>query len=131
MHGMGLAWTMLLPQSATGRTSCLEIVGEWSKFGRLDYYSLSITNDVHFIRLVQPNWPGCLMFLEACGSPGKKARCNYRSCGNVTANVDDVMQVLHYMVQRFDRPGQAGGCVKVGGSSRQIGGRDCKTLHST
>ena len=131
MHGMGLAWTMLLPQSATGRTSCLEIIGEWSKFARLDYYSLSITNDVHFIRLMQPNWPGCLMFLEACGSPGKKARCNYRSCGNVTANVYDVVQVLHYMVQRFDRPGQAGGCVKVGGQSRQIGGHDCKTLDST
>lgn len=102
VHGMGLAWTMLLPHSAVGQSSCLEITGEWAKFGRSDYYSLSQANNVHYIRLAQPNWPGCLQV----------HRPNYRSCGNITANIADFVQVLTYMVRRFDQRDRGGGCVR-------------------
>lgn len=58
MHGMGLAWTMLLASEAGGKSSCLEITGQWKLSNRLkkrqwklsnrlDYYSLSRANGVH------------------------------------------------------------------------------------
>ena len=115
VHGMGLAWTMLLPSHEAGRTSCLEITGEWGKFARLDYYSLSAANGVHYVRLLQPNWEGCYH----C------RRCNYRSCGNVTANTSDVLHTLRYVVRRFrsatvhstrkapkHKRAEAGGCAR-------------------
>ena len=103
MHGMGLAWTMLLPSNAApGRTSCLEITGEWKLFARLDYYSMSIANEVHYVRLIQPNWPGCY----AC------KRCNYRSCGNVTMNASDIIYTLRYMAHRLERGDEQGGCAR-------------------
>ena len=102
MHGMGLAWTMLLSSSAIGRSSCLEITGEWAKFNRADYVSLSLANNVHYVRVIQKNWPGCF----AC------KRCNYRNCGNVTANATQLVEALHYMVRRFDHPGEGGGCAR-------------------
>ena len=101
MHGMGLAWTMLLPSAASGKSSTLEITGEWKSFGRTDYYALSVANNVHYVRLRQPNWPGCL-----CRG------CNYRTCGNVTAVVSDVLTTLRYQVNRFDHPGEGGGCAR-------------------
>lgn len=87
MHGMGLAWTMLLGSAAGTRSSCLEITGMWAKFNRLDYYSLSRANNVRYLRLSQPNAPECL----SC------KRCSYRTCGNITANVSQMVDKLKHM----------------------------------
>ena len=87
MHGMGLAWTMLLASEAGGKSSCLEITGQWKLFNRLDYYSLSRANGVHYMRLAQPNAAECVH----C------RRCSYRTCGNVTANATQVIEKLRAM----------------------------------
>ena len=87
MHGMGLAWAMLLASDAGGKASCLEITGQWAKFNRLDYYSLSKANGVQYIRLSMPNAPECIH----C------RRCSYRTCGNVTATVSTLIAKLRYM----------------------------------
>ena len=89
MHGMGLAWAMLLAADAGGKSSCLEITGTWSKFNRLDYYSMSRANGVHYLRLNQPNALECVH----C------KRCSYRTCGNITANATEVVAKLRVMVE--------------------------------
>lgn len=86
MHGMGLAWTMLLASEAGG-SSMLEITGVWPKFNRLDYYSLSRANGVRYVRLSQPNAPECVH----C------KRCSYRTCGNITANTTQIIDKLRLM----------------------------------
>jgi len=87
VHGMGLAWAMLLASDAGGKASCLEITGQWSKFNRLDYYSMSKANSVQYLRLAFPNAPECI----GC------RRCSYRTCGNVTANATVLIKKLRYM----------------------------------
>lgn len=88
MHGMGLAWAMLLgSQAVGGKSSCLEITGSWAKFNRLDYYSMSRANSVHYMRLSQPNAPECVH----C------KRCSYRTCGNITANASQIVAKLRVM----------------------------------
>ena len=87
MHGMGLAWAMLLASEAGGKASCLEITGMWSKFNRLDYVSMSKANGVQYLRLSMPNAPECIH----CH------RCSYRTCGNVTANVTNLIGKLIHM----------------------------------
>jgi hypothetical protein len=102
MHGMGLAWSMLLPSSVRGRSSCMEITGDWAKFSRLDYYSMAQANGVHYVRLKQPN-----------SMDGSRRRCNYRSCGNVTANVTQVVEALYYLADRIHYgQGSQGGCAR-------------------
>ena len=99
VHGMGLAWTALLAPYGQGGSSCLEITGVWSGFARSDYYSMSVANGVHFIRLKQPNAP-------ECGPLCTQGRfCNYRTCGNVTVNIADVAAKLKLMVSRMDKAG--------------------------
>ena len=88
MHGMGLAWSMLLSsEAAVGKSSCLEITGTWAKFNRLDYFSMSKANGVHYMRLSQPNAPECVH----C------RRCSYRTCGNITANASQIVDKLKLM----------------------------------
>ena len=88
MHGMGLAWAMLLASEAGGKSSCLEITGTWSKFNRLDYFSMSRANGVQYMRLSQPNAIECIH----C------RRCSYRTCGNITANASEIVSKLRVMV---------------------------------
>ena len=92
MHGMGLAWAMLLASDAGGKSSCLEITGSWSKFNRLDYYSMSRANGVHYMRLSQPNAPECVH----C------KRCSYRTCGNITASASEIVSKLRDIVKSWD-----------------------------
>lgn len=92
MHGMGLAWSMLLASDAGGRASCLEILGTWAKFNRLDYLSMSRANGVHYLQVRMPNAPECVH----CH------RCSYRTCGNVTANITTLVDKLRYMVTLWD-----------------------------
>ena len=95
MHGQGLAWSMLLAsdQANPYSSSCLEIVGKWPGFKRLDYHSNSAANSVHYVRLVQENAPECE--IRVC------KRCSYRNCGNVTVSVEAVVKVLRKMVDRL------------------------------
>ena len=93
VHGMGLAWTMLLPADARGTRSCLEILGMWPSFSRNDYYMLSKANGVYYMRMQQRTSPECI-----CNG------CNYRGCGNITANVTELSPVLQYMASRWDFP---------------------------
>jgi hypothetical protein len=95
VHGMGLAWTALLPSDESSTSSCLEIVGTWRQFSRIDYDSLSRANGVHFMRLSQPNAP-------ECGELCRGRWCSYRTCGNITANVTQVSARLRAMVARMD-----------------------------
>lgn len=90
VHGQGLAWSMLLASQPQGRSSCLEIIGHWPSFSRLDYRSTSLANNVHYLRLVQPNAPEC---------ETRCRRCNYRLCGNVTVEIATVMRTLHQMLR--------------------------------
>ena len=90
VHGMGLAWTMLLPADSLGASSCLEITGMWPSFHRHDYYMLSKANDVYYLRIQQLASPECICY-----------GCHYRMCGNITANATEVAPVLRWMVQRF------------------------------
>lgn len=91
VHGMGLAWTMLLPSDGRGRSSCLEIVGMWPSYRRHDYYMLSRANDVYYLRMQQSASPECICY-----------GCHYRACGNITANATQIIPVLRWMVSRFD-----------------------------
>ena len=93
VHGMGLAWTMLLPSDARGSSSCLEILGTWPSFQRNDYYMLSKANNVYYIRIQQRSSPECI-----CKG------CHYRVCGNVTGNLTEVVPALRYMAQRWSAP---------------------------
>ena len=97
VHGMGLAWTMLLPSDSRGLSSCLEVTGMWPSYHRMDYYMLSRANGVYYLRMQQPTSPECLC-----------VGCHYRGCGNLTANATQVAPVLRWMVRRFDldRPHQ-------------------------
>ena len=94
MHGMGLAWAMLLASDQGGQASCLEITGMWSKFNRFDYMSMSKANGVRYLRLSMPNAPECVHCY----------RCSYRTCGNVTANVSTIVNKLQYMARLWDAP---------------------------
>ena len=91
VHGMGLAWAMLLPSDSRSRSSCLEIVGMWPSYRRLDYYMLSRANGVYYMRMQQPASPECICY-----------GCHYRICGNITANATQISPVLKWMVRRFD-----------------------------
>ena len=93
VHGMGLAWTMLLNSTAGGTRTCLEILGQWPSFNRLDYYMLSQANGVYYLRLQQRSSPECV-----CKG------CHYRACGNVTANATEILPVLQLMVKRWEDP---------------------------
>ena len=93
MHGMGLAWSMLLASDAGGKASCLEILGEWAKFSRLDYVSMSHANDVMYLKVNMPNAPECVH----CH------RCSYRTCGNVTANVTKLIDRLRFQVSLWSK----------------------------
>ena len=92
VHGMGLAWSMLLASDAASGSATLEITGKWSKFNRLDYYSMSRANNVHYLRISQRNAPECL----------NCRRCSYRTCGNITANVTEIIERLRTMVTWLD-----------------------------
>ena len=93
VHGMGLAWTMLLPSDARGASSCLEILGMWPSFQRNDYYQLSKANGVYYLRMQQRSSRECICY-----------GCHYRVCGNVTVNATEVAPVLKYMVRRWEEP---------------------------
>ena len=83
---------MLLASDAGGKASCLEIIGTWSKFNRLDYLSMSRANGVHYMQVRMPNAPECVH----CH------RCSYRTCGNVTANVTSLLGKLRSMAKMWD-----------------------------
>lgn len=91
VHGMGLAWTMLLPSDARGSSSCLEILGQWPSFQRNDYYQLSRANNVYYMRIEQRTSPECFCY-----------GCHYRVCGNITADLSQIVPVLRFMVSRWD-----------------------------
>ena len=93
VHGMGLAWTLLLPSDSRKRSSCLEITGAWPSFRRNDYYMLSQANGVAYLRMQQQSSPECICY-----------GCHYRVCGNITVNATQVAVVLERMVRRLDAP---------------------------
>lgn len=86
VHGQGLAWSLMLPSG--GPRGTLEIIGQWRTFHRLDYWRTSGANGVRYMKLKQANAPECV----AC------VGCNFRTCGNITANITQVVQALHGMV---------------------------------
>jgi hypothetical protein len=93
MHGMGLAWAMLLGTEVGSTSSLLEMTGSWSKFNRLDYYSMSRANGVRYLRVAFANAPECVH----CW------RCSYRTCGNVTVNTTLLVSKLRMMASLWDK----------------------------
>ena len=90
-HGQGLAWSALLSGE---RRACLEIIGTGWHFRRPEYKAASsYYNGAKYVRLKQRS---------AEPLPDHVGKCNFRDCGNLTANVSQVVDALHRLRRYVD-----------------------------
>ena len=90
VHGQGLTWTAFLPVTDDRPCACLEIhpVG-CDHSCKSDYRDLSATNKVQYHRLIQPLANNCIP---------RYSPANWRMCGNITVNSEQVRDKLAQMV---------------------------------
>lgn len=94
VHGQGLTWTAFLPAADDRPCACLEIHPEGcSRSCKSDYRDLSAMNKVQYNRLVQPLANNC----------NAKYSANWRMCGNVTVDSEQVRDKLAQMVALVTR----------------------------
>ena len=90
VHGQGLTWTAFLPATDDRPCACLEIHPEGCVHScKTDYRDLSAMNKVQYHRLIQPLANNC--------NP-RYSPANWRMCGNITANSEQVRDKLAQMV---------------------------------
>ena len=90
VHGQGLTWTAFLPATDDRPCACLEIHPEGCVHScKTDYRDLSAMNKVQYHRLIQPLANNC--------NP-RYSPANWRMCGNITANSEQVRDQLAQMV---------------------------------
>jgi hypothetical protein len=90
VHGQGLTWTAFLPATDDRPCACLEIHPEGCSHScKSDYRDLSAMNKVQYSRLVQPLANNCIP---------RVSPANWRMCGNVTVNSEQVRDKLAQMV---------------------------------
>ena len=90
VHGQGLTWTAFLPVTDDRPCACLEIHPEGCVHScKTDYRDLSAMNKVQYHRLIQPLANNC--------NP-RYSPANWRMCGNITANSEQVRDKLAQMV---------------------------------